>query len=241
MKNLTNVLVLTLALNFLALAGAAGWLFQSKHLNRERVHAIREIVFPHPAPASAATQPVSEDAATTQPILKLDELIARQSGRSAAEQVEFLQHTFDAQMAQLDRRQRELADLQRQVDIAKEQMTRDRATFDTEKSALTAREQQVDRLANDKGFQDSLARYQAMSGKQVKQIFMTLDDDTVMNYLQTMEPRTAARIIKEFKAPDEVQRIQKVLEKMRVAQARNAGAQNSAQSPQSQAQVSPNQ
>src|SRR5439155_15931204 len=100
----------------------------------------------------------------------------------------------------------------------------------------------VDRLANDKGFQDSLARYQAMPGKQVKQIFMTLDDDTVMNYLQTMEPRAAARIIKEFKAPDEVQRIQKVLEKMRVAQARNAGAQNAAQSsPQSQAQVSPNQ
>jgi hypothetical protein len=47
---------------------------------------------------------------------------------------------------------------------------------------------------------------------------MTLDDATVMNYLQAMEPREAAKVIKEFKSPEETARIQNVLERMRLAQ-----------------------
>ena len=133
--------------------------------------------------------------------------------------MEFIQHSFDAQVAQLDRRQRELNDLQRQVDLAKAQLTKDRTTLDGDQKSLAAQQQQANRLAGDKGFQDSLLRYQAMPSKQVKQIFMTLDEETVTNYLQMMEPRNAARIIKEFKTAEEVARIQKVLERMRLAQA----------------------
>src|SRR5439155_24195220 len=144
--------------------------------------------------------------------------LARASARTAAEQVEFIQHAFDSQMAQLDRRQRELNDQQRQVDLAKQQMARDRAALLSDQQKLTDQQQQETKLASDKGFQDSLLRYQAMPGKQAKQIFMTLDDQTIMNYLQTMEPRTAARIIKEFKTPEELDRIHKVLERMRLAQ-----------------------
>jgi hypothetical protein len=230
MKKLFDVLVLTLAVNFVVLAVGVGWLYQSGRLNRAKAHAIREIVFPPSARAASTTQPSGsgtslQDAATTQPILRLDELLARQtSGRSTAEQIEFLQRTFDAQTATLDRRQRELGDLERQVDLAKEQLARDRAAFDAERSALEAREQEASQLAADKGFQDSLARYQAMAGKQVKQIFMGLDDETVRRYLQAMEPRQAARVIKEFKTPDELARIQKVLEKMRLSQPATAPA-----------------
>ena len=46
MKKLWNVLVLTLALNFLAVAGLAGWLVQSKKLDRTKAHAIKAILFP---------------------------------------------------------------------------------------------------------------------------------------------------------------------------------------------------
>jgi hypothetical protein len=63
-----------------------------------------------------------------------------------------------------------------------------------------------------------------MPGKQVKTIFMTLDDETIQQYLQTMQPRSAGRIIKEFKSPEETARIQKVLERMRLAEASTAAA-----------------
>lgn len=215
MKRLFNVLVITLALNFLAVAGFVGWLHQTGRLDRARALAIRDILFPKPAAVVATTQPAP--APTTQPTLQLEELLARTAGRSATEQVRFIQQTFDAQMVQLERRERELGDLQRQVDLAKEQLTRDRADIDAQRAELASKQDEQTRLASDKGFQDSLNLYNTMPGKQVKQVFMTLDDATVMNYLQAMQPRAAARIIKEFKTPEEVARIQSIMEKMRQA------------------------
>jgi Mg/Co/Ni transporter MgtE len=118
-------------------------------------------------------------------------------------------------MAQLDRRQRELTDLQRQVELAKEQIARDRGALEEQRKAVDNREQQATKLETDKGFQDCLALYRSMPGKQVKTIFLSLDQQTVAQYLQAMEARTAGRIIKEFKSPEETQFIQKVLERIR--------------------------
>jgi hypothetical protein len=216
MKKLATVLMVTLALNFLALASGAGWLYKQGKLDKEKVLAIKEILFPKPVD-EPTTQPSEQP--TTQPIMRLDELLAKATGRSASEQVEFIQHAFDTQMAMLDRRQTELLDLQRQVDLSKAQMTKDRAALDQNKKSLEAQQQQATRLASDKGFQDSLALYNSMPARQVKTVFMGLDDQTVMNYLEAMQPRNAAKIIKEFKSPDETQRIEKILEQMRLAQA----------------------
>jgi hypothetical protein len=219
MKKLLNVLILTLALNFLVVAGVVGWLYKSHRIDREKMQAIKEIVFPATQPSSAATQPAeTEEVATTQPMMKLEELLAKQAGRSTSDQVEFIQHTFDAQMAMLDRRNRELNGLLDQVNQAKAKLSRDRESLSQEQSALQGREQLAAQLENDKGFQDCLALYNSMPSKQVKTIFMTLDEPTVTRYLQAMQPRSAARIVKEFKAPEEVERIQKVLERMRQSQ-----------------------
>jgi hypothetical protein len=216
-KRLLTVVVVTLALNFLAAAGGIGWLWNQGQLDRGKVKAIKEMVFAKPAEAAPATQPSPEP--STQPVLQLDELLARAAGRSATEQVEFIQQTFDAKMAMLDRRQRELIDLQRQVELSKQQMSKDRSALDTRDKSLSDREQQATRLATDKGFQDSLALYKSMPPKQVKTIFMGLDDQTLTSYLQAMDPRAASKIIKEFKSPDETTRIQKILEQMRLASA----------------------
>lgn len=218
MKKLFNVLVLTLAVNFLAIAGAVGWLHQTKRLDREKALAIREILFPRLIePDQPARQPAASPA--TQPILRLEELLARSAGRPATEQVQFIQHAFDTQSVQLERRERELNDLQRQVELAKQQFARDRGTIERQRSELTAREEEATRLAADKGFQDSLELYKTMPGKQVKSIFMMLDDATVVRYLQAMEPRAAARIMKEFKNPAEVTRMQTIMETMRQSSA----------------------
>src|SRR4051794_2531012 len=112
-------------MNFLVVAGFAVFLVKSNRVDKEKALAIKEMVFPTTAPAS--TQPIAD--ATTQPSHRLEELVARQSGRTAGEQVDFIQHTFDAQMAQLDRREREQRDLERQIELAKQQMAKDRAAL----------------------------------------------------------------------------------------------------------------
>jgi hypothetical protein len=216
LKKLWKVLVLTLAINFVALAAGVGWLYQSKKIDRDKVMAIKELLFPPPVEEVAPTTQPSDP--TTQPILKLEELLARQSGRSAAQQVEFIQQSFDAQMAQLDRRYRELLALQGQVDAAKLQMAKDREILERDRSILTAEQEESVRLSSDKGFQDSLALYVSMPAKKAKDVFMTLDNETVKQYLKAMQPRTAAKIVKEFKTPEEMQRIQAVMEQIRQSQ-----------------------
>lgn len=215
MKKLLNVIILALALNFLAVAGGIGYLVYAGGLDREKVAQIREILFPPPAPETTEDQAGDP---TTQPSMKLDELLAKYTGFSSTEKLEQVQQTFDAQMAQMERRRQELTRLQQQIDLAKQQLAEDRAALAREEEALRTRQEEAVRLESDQGFQDSLALYRSMPAKQVKQIFLGLDDETIIRYLQAMPQRTAAKIIKEFKAPDEISRIQRIMEQMRQAE-----------------------
>lgn len=223
MKKLFNVFMLTLAVNFLAAAGGIAWLWQTGHLDRSRITQIKAIVFPPPAPTAAATRPSVRDP-STQPTLRLEELLAKNSGLPVTEQLEAMRKTFDAQMAQLDRRQRELQDLQFRVDANAKAVSDARLALDEDRKKLEAEKQESTRLAADKGFQDSLELYRTMAGKSVKTIFMGLDDQTVIQYLQAMEPRQAARITKEYKTTDEIDRLKRIMEKMRQSQPTTATA-----------------
>jgi hypothetical protein len=213
MKKLMTVIILTLAMNFLAAAGAVGWLYQSGRLDKAKVKQIRELVFAPPP----SQLPPAEAAPTSRP--SLDEMMARESGRSATEKVEFIQRTFDARMLELDRHQAELADLQKQVDLANQKLSVDRAALEKQRQALDAKQKEAQTLQTDQGFQDSLAVYNSIPAKQTKEIFLTLDQQTVRQYLEAMDARQAAKIVKEFKTPEERAFIQKVLESMREAQA----------------------
>lgn len=227
MKKLFTVILLVLSVNFLAIAGGVGYLVQTKKLNKETVAKIKDLLFPEPVAETPATQPVAIDP-TTQPAMKLEELLAKKSGQSATEQVQFIQQAFDSQMAVMDRRQRELADQQGTISKAKAQLAKDREDLERQRQDLSDKQQQATKLADDKGFQDSLALYSTMPGKQVKTIFMSLDDATIQQYLQAMAPRRAGAIIKEFKSSEETARIQKVLERMRQTDAATVAAANTA-------------
>jgi flagellar motility protein MotE (MotC chaperone) len=230
MKKLLNVLAYALALNFLAAVGGAGYLWRTGHLDRGRATAIKAILFPVPPPVTVATG----DMPATQPSTEFDDMLKKAAGLTAEEQVQFLQNSFDSRMAELDLRQRQLADQQRQIDFGRQRLETDRTALDAEKQKFETTQQQLANQANDQGFQDSLTLYSNMPAKQVKAIFLGLDDDIVMRYLEAMPPRSASKIIKEFKTPDETDRIQKVLERMRTE---NAGGATTEPSPSPTAQL----
>ncbi len=213
MKKIINVIILALAMNFLLVVGVGGWLVSSGRLDKAKFAEVKKILVAD-APPPPATQP----APTTEPASRLEALLAQASGRPAGEQIDSIHQAFVAEQTELDRRTRELQDVRRQIDLAKQQATADRTKIQQEKKDVDAQQAEQNRLASDKGFQDSLQLYSIMPAKQVKTVFMTLGDDTVMQYLQAMQPRVAAKVIKEFKSPDETLRIQKVLEKIRLSQ-----------------------
>jgi flagellar motility protein MotE (MotC chaperone) len=232
-KKLFTVIAFALALNFLAVAGGVAYLWQTKRLDREKVHAIREMVFP---PASdATTKPSAEFSdAATQPApssLKLDELLAQHANRPAAEQVQLLQRTFDSRLAQVDMREREVRNLQDLVANAERKLKADRETLEQERAALETREQESARLAGDKGFQDSLQLYGTMKPKQVKDVFAGLSDEVVVRYLRAMPPRQATKILAEFKTPAELDRVKVLMERVRAAAAESAGTTQTAAKP----------
>lgn len=216
MKKLLHVITVTLALNFLAVLGVVGWLVGSGRLTRETLATLREALAT-PTAAEPAAAPTSQPA--TQPVVdsmsQLEELLRQHTGRPMTEQVQFLQQRFDAQATALDRRARELGDLQRTIELAQQKLAADRRRFEAEKAALVSERQRAESVVRDQAFEDSLNLYTKMGSRQVKQVFAGLDDATVVRYLRAMDPRVAARIIKEFKTPDEISRIQRIMETLR--------------------------
>ncbi|MFI5377761.1 MAG: hypothetical protein ACHRHE_00525 [Tepidisphaerales bacterium] len=211
MKRLLNLLAWTLALNFLAVAGGVAYLFQSGRLDRNKIHAIKDIVHPQASGVVPTTQP----SPATQPGLKLDELLAQYAGRPPVEQLQYIRQAFDAQMVQLERAQKEMLALRAQAEAAQAAARREQEALEIARRKLEAKEKEMLQQATDKGFQDSLALYGSLPAKQTKQLFMSLDVDKAVEYLQAMEPRAAARITKEFKTPEETERLKKILDRLR--------------------------
>jgi hypothetical protein len=214
LKKLSMVALLVLAINFLAVAGGAGYLLGTGKLDKEKITQIAAILFP-PPPPPAPEKKDEPDPATTQPLLRLDRLLEQTAGKSAGEQVEFIRSAFDAQAAVLDRQRRELLDMKRQIELAQSQLEKDRADADTREKSLADRATRQAQMEKDEGFAGSLAVYNTLPTKQVKDLFMGLDEPTVVRYLQAMDPSRAGRILKEFKTPEESSRAQSLLEAMR--------------------------
>lgn len=214
MKKLATVILLVLAINFIGVVGGAGYLVGTKKLNREKFREIKTILFP--PPPAPATQPVDEiDPATTQPILRLDELIKAQAGKPPADQMRSIREAFESRVANLEKQRREIIDLRRQLELAQKKAESDRIALDAREQAILAREASLNKSTDDKGFASALDVYNSLAAKQVKDIFMGLDDAVVVRFLQSMDARRAAKVLKEFKTDEEMFRAQTLLELLR--------------------------
>lgn len=218
-KKMLNLISAVLALNFLVIAGGMGYLMVTGKLTKDKIGEIRQLVLASDQPATTqpATTQTAQEVPPTTPMLRLDNLLAEAAGRVEPTQVNVVQTAYDAQNALLERRLREVEDQRRQLAQAKADFETQRKALLEQAAALTEKQQAQEQVAQDKGFQDTLALYQAMAPKKVKEIFKGLTDDVVVRYLQSMEPRQAGSILKEFKTPEENSRAQTILEKMRQA------------------------
>lgn len=221
LSRLTNLVAWVLALNFLCAAGGVAYLVATKKLDKAKVQEIRTLILapatqPTTQPTTAPTTQISPDAA---PIVRLEAALAQAAGRPAPEQAEIVQTTFDTQNAMLERQLREIEDKKRQVDKAAAEVAEARRKLEEDRKQLSAKTDEASKLAEDKGFQETLTLYQSMAPKKAKELMKAMNDDVVVRYLRSMETRTATNILKEFKTPEEISRAQAIMEKMRQAQA----------------------
>ena len=214
-RKLATVVVLLLALNCLAIIAGVGTLIARGNLDRARARDVAKLLFPKSP--DAATQPTTAPSAATQPLLRFDDLLAQQAGKTATQQVQFLRETFDGLSAQFDRQHRDLMDLKRQVDLAQAQLTRDREAVAAREKTIADRERAATAAATDAGFQRTMDIYDTMTPRTLKDVFAKQDDALVARYLQSMEPKRVSNILKEFKSPDEQVRANALLERLRTA------------------------
>lgn len=214
MRKMVTIVLLLGTLHFLALMAGAGYLVASGKLNAESAKQIKELLFP-PPPVAVEPAPTTQPEAPPRPLLRLEELLARQAGRPATDQVEFIRSAFDDQMAQLERRMRELEDLQRQVEVARAQLALDRSGLEEQRRAIEEREARRREQEQDEGFQSELQLLSAMPAAQAKRVIMAMEEEVAARYVQAMPARTATRILREFKTAEENARMQAVLERIR--------------------------
>lgn len=212
-QKLLTTLTLVLAINFVGVIALVGYFVATGKLDREKIAAIKATMFePKPGPATQpSTQPATQPSMPG-PLASLDALITPVLDRPATEQVAFLQRRFETQTAVLDRRERELADQARQVTLAREELARSLAAKTASQAAVPAAKQGAE---DAKGFDASLELVASLPAKQAKAVLSGMDDAVLLRYLRAMDGAAATKIVKEFKSPEEIGRVQRILDLMR--------------------------
>ena len=210
MRALWTVLVALVLLHVLAALGGVGYLWASGRLDRDRV---RGLVETFKLTIEEEKQQVAEAEALAEENRKKQAELARLEGLkrgpvTLADQLQTTHQDEDASLHKLNRMRREIGDLQRQVEIAKELIAKQRAGLEAERGAFDERVRRYKQMKEDGDFRRAVRMYESLKPKMAKRMFRNLlaagEQRQVVNYLAAMKMRKAAGVLNEFKTPEEV-------------------------------------
>jgi hypothetical protein len=207
LRKLWAVLVVTLAMNFVALAVAAAMLWQRAGLDKEKFAEIRSILFPAEEGEGDSGAADADEPAEPSPMEQLLALLDAQSGKPADRRIDDIAISIDERTVSLERRRREVADRMQQVNTAAANLAADRKAFEKERAAWNEQVAAARERATDAGFQKSLEMFESIPAKSAKTLFMNMSDEEAVDFLRAMEPRASIKVLKEFKTPDELGRL----------------------------------
>ncbi len=200
------IVISTLALaNLLALMGFVAWLGATDRLSRERIERVRAAFALTLAQEKRDAQ-VRQDDEARRIVAAAQQAQEGRPPISAEARIEKAREEDAATVLQVQRVQREAADLIGTLRKAREELDRDRSEFQRIVEEFDA---QRKRIADDEGsaqFQKAVALLQGLKPEQAKTILKALIDrsstDQVVAYLNALPSRTAARIVAEFEPED---------------------------------------
>jgi len=234
MRFLWNLISSLTIVNLLALIMVGIWLWHSKRLDRDRVHAVRELLsITIPQEQQAADKAKAEEQAkkaaeaeadlAAHPLLGSADKIAEVSHEQQQESV--ISHRLEDENRLLSMRLRtEQQELQqRETSFAAQQQQWERSIADEKKRKEDAQ------------FAKAVKLVESLPAKQAKQKLQELvaggKTDQAVAYLNAMNPRAAAKILREFKTDTENKLATELLEKYRMLGKPADGAGTPASSP----------
>jgi hypothetical protein len=204
--------------NLLALALFTAWLWQSGRLNRQRIDSVRDML------AHTIAEDVAEmEAAAAES--KRDHAEAAENARRAnpplpsAAQVNEISVMNTREYLTLRRLEDEKNMLVEQLRLQSQRMQEELAAFESQRAQWEqATRADRDRQA-DEQFQKTVKLYESLPAKQSKAMLVELVDRNAtpqaIAYLDAMDPRAAAKILRELKTDTENKLATELLENLR--------------------------
>jgi len=215
------VIVAVLAMVHVAAGlGFVGWLASTNRLNKDRLSAAKAVFA---MTIDQEQEKEAEEAAIAEAAKVEAERQARLSGvgglASVGDRLAEDEKRNEVLLRQLERTRREIEALSDNLTLARQRMERQHADLLIAKQDLEQRIEQMEARLNDAGFKKAVALYETLPSKQVKQMFVELMDadqtDDVVAYLEAMEARKAAGVLKEFKDERDIDRAVDLTQRLR--------------------------
>jgi len=218
MRFLWNVFSFLAVVHLLALAGFAGWLWQSGRLNSDRITAIRQMLSPTieqvESEASEAKEKQKAEAAAD-----LAEQRLTTAPMTSARQISMLSGVREFAMQTEQQLEQERGLFEQQLAISAKSLEDREAAFEARKKQWEEGIEAERRRRNDEQFAKTVVLLELMKPAQAKDTLVRLMQEgsveQAVAYLNAMSERSAARVLGEMKDPAEAPLATVLLERLR--------------------------
>jgi flagellar motility protein MotE (MotC chaperone) len=208
MKNLRSATTFVALMNLAAIAGLVGWLALTGRLSRGRLDAVRAI-FAQTVQAEAAA---GEAAAADHRESLFDAIEREREEHPFPPSVEHVTRllSIEEQTNELRRRARSEIDvIADNLETAQERLAAEREAFAAEKAEWQRAQAALLEQRNNEQFRHVVDLLAQMPPKQARDILMAWaaadGPEDAASYLAALDPRTASKVLREFKTDEEKQ------------------------------------
>lgn len=221
MKSVWQIILLLALVHAISAIGFVGWLAGTGRLNRQRVVDVRDLFAKSISQAEVeAKEKARQEEEKRQADLRMQRLgsaggpVASTTGRLAEDR-----KRAEAILARIDLDREELKSLGRNLELSQKNVRRLYEELRIKQEAFAKMLDKKKRQIDDQSFRKTVALYNQLPSKQVKKMFIELLDSSkgeqVVTYLEAMQPRKAAGVLREFKTSAEVTRAVELTERLR--------------------------
>jgi flagellar motility protein MotE (MotC chaperone) len=235
MKKLFTFVSMLCLLNLLAVGGLLGYLIATQRVDRNKAVVIADLLRHQGTPENLRAQVIEilgppATAPATGPASR--PALARFDGPATAEErIDFARQAMEQERLRLEIDAQDLRHRQELLERMQARVEADRKKVDDDRKAFEAAIAQTTSKSGDEAFQKSMALYEELKPRQLKDLFIPMGPELAARYLGGMAPDRAAKIISEYKTPEERAFVKLVLDRLRGTGTDNASAPRTAASP----------
>ncbi|MDH3585135.1 MAG: hypothetical protein OER86_13070 [Phycisphaerae bacterium] len=220
MKMLWQVISILAVLHILALVGLGGFLVASGRVDRARLVEAVGLFKPTLEEAKLAGETAAEvGVAATGQIERLKAVEMADAPQSAATVLAADRMRNEILLRQLERTRQEIKGLQDNLRLQQERLEKRHKKIVRDETDVKDRLNAIRGQLDEEGFQRAVTLYESLPPRQSKDHFLALmrqqKPEQIIAYLEAMEPRKAAAVLKEFKSDEEVAAAVELTERLR--------------------------